>query len=695
MRLKSPNAAARVCVLVSFCVLVATAVMAAPASAALPEGRVYEMVSPPDKGPFFATGPLVGAGGERIAFFGTGAFSGSPTGLTSATGYLASRSPLGWQTSPLAPPPALARLVQLDAPNDFSPDLGLSVSVVDFAPEHSVSQSSQVVYVHSSDAPDAVESFVPLSPPFSTLKEPSVVFYEGASADFGRVIYKTKVALTGEDTTPGGVPRLYESTSSSPSSLKLVGVDDSGKAMSSCEVWLGELHTTAFHAVSADGSEVFFTACGGLFVRVNGSKTLQISGSALFQGASSDGSKVFFTEGGSLYEDEIEAGAVTAHVLVAEGVQGVTRISEDGSHVYFVSTGELTSEVNNPELGQKAHAGADNLYMYDTLTPETKFVAELCGGKETSGSVTGVGQCPGSESDQRLWQAEDVRPAQTSGCLEEEAATCESGRYLAFDTYAQLIHSGPEADKDTALDVYRYDARTGRIRRVSVGVEGHDHNGNEAFDATIAAPRFREGKLKEQYDLEDRAISENGTVVFATAEPLSVDAVNGLQNLYAWHEAGGEGSAGMISSGSSATSDEKPVIDVSGRDVFFQTTAGLVPQDSDGLSDVYDARIEGGFPAAPVQAGGCSGAACQGPPSVPALLAPPASATFSGLGNPPPPPSANPAVKRAVVKPLTNAQKLAGALRACKKKPKSQRKRCESQAHKRYAKKASESGRRA
>jgi hypothetical protein len=693
MRLKRSNAAARVCVLVSFCVLVATAVMAVPAHAALPEGRVYEMVSPPDKGPFYAGNPVVGAGGERIAFYGSGAFAGSPAGQAIGTGYLASRSSAGWQTSPLAYPPALSRLVFGKAPADFSADLGLSASVVDFAPEHSVSQSSQVVFVHSSDAPDVVESFVPLSPPISTLTENSMVFYESASADFGKLIYSSNKALIGSDPTPGGVERLYESTSSSPSSLKLVGVDEMG-----CEVTLGNgsygSATTKFHAVSADGSEVFFTACGVLYVRVNGSKTVEISPSGSFQGASSDGSKVFFTEGASLYEDEIEAGAVTeSHVLLAEGVQGVTRISEDGSHVYFVSGDVLTSSKNG--LEQEAVAHAENLYVYDTLIPETKFVAELCSGLETSGSVHGVPQCPGGGSDERLWEHfDEQRPVQTNGCR-EGVATCEPGRYLAFDTYAQLIRSGPEADRDTALDVYRYDALTGRIRRVSVGVEGHDHNGNnDAFDATIVAKNFRDGLVETQYDLMDRAISENGTVVFATAEPLSVDAVNGLQNVYAWHEAGGEGSVGMISSGSSATLDETPVIDVSGRDVFFETTAGLVPQDTDGLKDVYDARIEGGFPAAPVQAGGCSGAACQGPPSVPALLAPPASATFSGLGNPAPP-SANPAVKRAVVKPLTNAQKLAGALRTCKKKPKSQRKRCESQARKRYAKKASKSGRRA
>ena len=118
--------------------------VAVPARAALPEGRVYELVSPADKGSFSAEGPLVGTGGERIAFFGSGAFAGSPAGLAVGTGYLGSRGDEGWLTTPLAPPSVLSRLASLEAPDDFSPDLGLSVSVLDFAPEHSVSQSSQV-----------------------------------------------------------------------------------------------------------------------------------------------------------------------------------------------------------------------------------------------------------------------------------------------------------------------------------------------------------------------------------------------------------------------------------------------------------------------------------------------------------------------------------------------------------------------
>ena len=50
---------------------------------------------------------------------------------------------------------------------------------------------------------------------------------------------------------------------------------------------------------------------------------------------------------------------------------GVVQTSSDGSHVYYVAQGELTNEAN--ANGEKAVAGEDNLYGYDTDTGQTKF----------------------------------------------------------------------------------------------------------------------------------------------------------------------------------------------------------------------------------------------------------------------------------------------------------------------------------
>ena len=96
--------------------------------------------------------------------------------------------------------------------------------------------------------------------------------------------------------------------------------------------------------------------------------------------------------------------------------------------------------------------------------------------------------------------------------------------------------------------------------------------------------------------------------------------------------------------------------------MFFTTEAKLVGQDGDELSDLYDARIDGGFPAPRVDE--CIGEACQG--ASPNSLGPvaPASLSSSGTGNlAPSAKSSSPSPP----KPLTRAQKLVKALTACAK----------------------------
>jgi len=58
-----------------------------------------------------------------------------------------------------------------------------------------------------------------------------------------------------------------------------------------------------------------------------------------------------------------------------------------------------------------------------------------------------------------------------------------------------------------------------------------------------------------------------------------------------------------------------------GKDVFFTTADSLIPADGDTQRDIYDARIEGGFPT-PLSASACSGSGCRGPsPEVPSFPA--------------------------------------------------------------------------
>lgn len=424
-----------------------------------------------------------------------------------------------------------------------------------------------------------------------------------------------------------------------------------------------------------------------LFVRVNGTATLEVSKplpagcteepcmkaatetpqEAVFQGASENGAKVFFTttqplvnedkdEKNDLYMATIgcagggvgeECGSaprkITSLVQVshdqntgqaAEVEPHVLTLSADGSHVYFVARGVLSDGPNRE--GETPQEGADNLYAYDSSrSPGTMtFIADLCSGPERSGAVSDS-SCPaslGEESegklnDSELWTNAPLRHAQTTS----------TGTFLVFPTYARLIDSGPEQDTDSAKDIYRYDAQTGALRRVSVGEAGVEGNGNgdsfvgdeDEFNASIEGTA-RGDSLQEQYELESRAITDDGSIiVFTTSEPLSYDAINGQPDVYEWNE----GRVGLISSGTANEPDEEPIITPSGRDIIFTTSAGLVQGDTDGLRDLYDARVGGGFPAVQAAEEPCAGDACQGPLSTPTPLLVPSSLSHPGGGN--------------------------------------------------------------
>jgi hypothetical protein len=182
-------------------------------------------------------------------------------------------------------------------------------------------------------------------------------------------------------------------------------------------------------------------------------------------------------------------------------------------------------------------------------------------------------------------------------------------------------------------------------------------------------------------------------VFFATAAKLLPSAVNGVEDVYEWEQAGTGscqseeregGCLYLISPGTTPEPSFYLESDESGENVFFATTAALVKSDTDESYDVYDARVNGGFPeeAPPAEcASSCRFAGAAPPLATPltAALGPAedtnrleSSGVLSQSASKPKP------------KPLTRAQKLAKALKACAKKPKHQRAACIKRARKLY-----------
>jgi len=613
-------------------------------STRLPECRAYEMVTPLYKEGFPVNPQTYTADGDAVAYESTGNFAGNEYG-TVANQYVAARSASGWSTTALNP--SLATYFTLaDQAVGFSADLRSALWVMKARDEPT---SPESLYVRGLDG-----VFTRIG---STTALTEVV---GASADLSHMIFRRGL----------GVGPLYEfvgTENQGPPSP--VGVDNTGAPTP--EITCGG-STSVDVRVIVFTSGCIETGAPALWARVGGTATVAVSASectrtsgdpggacnapadANLAGMAADGSRVFFTttqqlvngdtdQTNDLYECDIPPGSPApvgtanpcASLTEVSGatsganVESVVHVSEDGSRVYFVATGVRAINLGTEDAA--AVAGNNNLYVWekDAVHPvgQTTFVAKL--------------------------EANDIFGPQTTA----------DGRYLVFSTASRLLAS----DTDEAYDMYRYDAETGSLLRLSTDTNGS--GGNEPGAQALA---FGSERNQPHTAMSDDA----STVVFETAEALSPGDTDGTTDVYEWHE----GQVSLISNGGGGS----PWITGSGRDIFFRTNQPLTPGDSGTEGDVYDARIGGGFPVAPSTP--CSGEACQGAPALqPQPPGTSASTAFNGPGNPlaaETPPANQPKPKP---KPATAAQKLANALKSCRSEHnKKKRTACEKQARNTY-----------
>ena len=487
------------------------------------------------------------------------------------------------------------------------------------------------------------------------------------------------------------------------------------------------------HAISDDGAHVVWTGEGDLFTRnMVSEETVQVdlakggagpSGGGVFEGASSDGSRVFFTDeheltsgahAGDLYEFDVSDQALTALTPRSTGGKViVVGISEAGTELYISTTSVLTHAANGE--GETAAEGSSNLYALheaplDSGLWSTTFVATLS--TEDSSAMF----FEGDHGQERRGGGRPVNLAMR---------VSPTGQYLAFMSDRSLTgydnedvtseHVGERRDEE----VYLYDAETSRLVCASCDPtgarpRGEYDTGNLAMDPTdtwlgqwVAAliPGWNYDWLpSDTYGEENRslyqsrALSDSGRLFFDSSDALVPQDDNGRVDVYEY-EPGGEGSCSaspgcvaLISGGNGG--DDSTFVDASanGDDVFFVTSDRLVTQDQDGVTDMYDASVCGTGATHPCLASAttssppCTTAdscrAAQSPQ--PGFFGPPASATFTGSSNVPP--ATSQATKAPTKpKPLTRAQRLAAALKLCRKeKVKAKRTRCERTARKKY-----------
>jgi sugar lactone lactonase YvrE len=728
----------------------------------LPDGRMYEMVTPPAKEGALILGPNLahqGSGPEGLT--GQAAADGSaimdlasrpteaePLGNAMEVAVLSTRGSSGWSSRVIAPPHERATFISIGNGEEYrflSEDLSQAIvqpfgPFIQLAPE----ATESTAYLHTNFAsgdptaycqsscfkPLVTASNIPAGTVFGEALPSGACprFFCGpqfldATPDLSHVIVSSPAQLTSASGPEGG---LYEWTAGR---LQLISAPPEGQtgilrlAGSETRELLPTTQTApgerdARHAISNNGERVILAGGGGLYLRdLTTGELIRLdvpqggaatSKSPSYMTASTDASRIFFLDnagltsessaaGMDLYEYDLDAPAghrltdltVDGHGEKAADVEAVIGASNDGSYVYFVAAGALAPG---------ASPGGCILNTGNPL-PEDR---EACNIYVRHDGVTQL--VTGN------WNA--VR----SG--EESARVSPDGHWLAFMSSRDLTGYDTRDSINGRADqeVYLYDADAGKLvcpacnptgaRPVGRETTASNLAGGSLPDHTWAASNVPPLTSVESVLIgggsryQPRYLSDAGRLFFDSNDALVPQDVNGNEDVYEYEPSGigscttssvtfavrSGGCVSLVSSGSSA--EESAFVDASetGGDAFFITYSKLLPQDFDNAPDVYDAHEcttnVPCYPTSPAVPPVCAtGDACKAAPTPqPSLFGPAPSATFSGVGNVSPPrPGAGVRAKS-----LTHAQKLARALRACRKRSPKQRATCRRAARKRF-----------
>ena len=571
--------------------------------------------------------------------------------------------------------------------------------------------------------------------------------FASASPDLGTVTWLTDEAMTPgvEDqnsvdlySSQGGASGLVSAVSGLTGSLsptrvvfgsgQLERFEQPGGPLAEYE--LNQIPARNAHLVSADGSKVFFQdvrqltgAAPGpgienVYMRV-GSVTTLISSAAqrtlpttvapsdsFFGDATPDGNSVFFETASQLTNGDDNASvdvyrydAPTGQVSLVSAV-GDTQsaadngtgsffvtASADGSHVYFASRDDLDPNSAPPGEAWK---------LYERVGERTRFIAVDPQLAELNGNTTPAATFCGGIASAGINGGEGGNSLGTGGCdqVETMRATAngsrllfESSQPLTPNAYSGLKcqtttratpEGGPQFDggfPGAGCNIYMYNDVTGTITLLSAGpvTDGAfltrypslSQTGGDAPTWPLGQPSF---------------MSEGGShVFFSSRDALLPGAVSGLDNIYMWSE----GALTLVSPPNETSDAIYDGNSADGSQVFFHSRQSLIPgADNHGQFAIYDAQLGDPPPAGPSD-----------PPAAPQPVAsaPAESLTVAAATLPTPSPVAvsaepttPPLISAKPPKPLTRAQELAKAVKACKKDKRKKRIVCEASAKSKY-----------
>lgn len=650
-----------------------------------PEGRSFEMVSPPDKS---ATNidagthskVTIASDGETVSFCSGASFGDTPVNMSSpfCGDYVSRRTAAGWQTVGIRP--------FFCPENETAPGAELNAQTrLRMSPE-----LDQAVF-QLPEAASCLGSLVPGAPmpetnlyrenllasPFSyDLLTPSFNFapkyaenqlgnmFEGGSEDWSHLVYASTGKQTLDAATPAaGRNQLFDWHEGT---LSLVSKDLSGNAFTTGST-LG--NNEGVGSISATGDRIFFQnptierrcfviTCE-LYLREGGTThwaseqectvaCSNIQAADVFEWASKDGSKAFFLSSAKL-TDDAPANGNTCN-SEATGSSGCNLyLYVQGPNPGAEKNLTLVSKDNEPADGSSADvagvigASDDGNVVYFAAKGQLVPAAPLDssykiyrwrwnGGSPTVDylvtltDATAEGTNGEPSADGKNWLYGVDKSDGSHGAPAVRQVSSDGSRLLLRSRVALL----PAIDTDASDDVYLW-SEGGGWQCISCQTPGLASGGDSSVDS------FKIGVENSSLPTQNReqrlVMTDDARKVFFTSgDALVPQDTNGERDVYEWHD----GSISLISSGAGNSPSILIEVSESGDDVFFSTTERLVGWDTDTSTDYYDARVGAGFPEPPATGAPCEGEACRGPSSVVPVGTGAGTAAFQGPGNPAP-----------------------------------------------------------
>jgi hypothetical protein len=624
------------------------------AATGLPDGRVYEMVSPPDKGGIDVR-QLHGdsrssVNGDRITFVSYNKFPGTGgVGASTSPRYMASRTADGWQTRsvdpPIGPNPAdiggfTALTGVMHFPQTYSADLEYSAPLslrIAVTPDAEPDRVSLYRHRFTDNSYELVSKSLvgPLGPGGYGFGS-DLPFPRAVTDDAEHIVFESTSRRTPDAPSTGS--KLYEWDHGD---LRLVSILPNGTPAT--DPMLGLNASVAMtgtyrgdKALSRDGSRIIFTAdqvlgdcCtsigGKLYMRENGgtpaARTLWLSESekvvpdpdpkpAWFRDASEDASRVFFTTAEQLVDDDTDASTdlYMYDLHLPEGHR-LTRLS----HVADTPGGQVANVrgvVGVSDDGSRVYFAAHGSLTPDaeqTQYPVPKLYLWDQGSLRFITTLSSSGDndtYPGGDGSN--WN-QDMR-------ADNLARVSPDGRHLMFRSELDLTSAGTGG----TAQLYLYDASTGDLRCMSCVRGGMATS--DGVTAIFSKPPLNIMGYQPRMMVDtDRGVQ----AYFNTKSPLVPADVNDKVDVYRYDQA--TDSVALISSGRSAFDSLLAEASPGGKDAFFLTRERLSKWDKDEAIDLYDARVNGGLPDPPDLVPVCQDDSCQNPPSQRPDLADPAS----------------------------------------------------------------------